>query len=78
MEINKQMPKLVEPRTYRHMCLTMQNVQKKNNGENLVRVIIIVVIFFLLLQAMYHTNEIANSEKESKTHHFLPAPTRHL
>lgn len=70
------MKPLVEPRTFRHMCAMRSKMEKKNNGENLVRVILIVVVFFLLLQAMYHTQQLAEEEKPRRAgvHSFLPSP----
>ena len=64
------MQPLVEPRTFMRMCALRSRLEKKNNGENMVRVILIIVVFFLLLQAMYHTQQLANEEKQGK-------PVRH-
>ena len=76
MTILRNMKPLVEPRTFRHMCAIRSKIEKKNNGENLVRVILIVVVLFLLLQAMYHTRELAENDNPQKAgvHAFLPSP----
>ena len=76
MPISRHMKPLVEPRTFRHMCAIRSKIEKKNNGENLVRVILLVVVFFLLLQAMYHTQQLAEEDKPKKAgvHAFLPSP----
>lgn len=76
MPILRNMKPLVEPRTFRHMCAMRSKIEKKNNGENLVRVILLLVVFFLLLQAMYHTRQLVEDDKPSKAGVPYPIGTR--
>lgn len=41
---------LVEPRTLKRMNSVSENMSKKTNGENIVRIILIALAFFVVIQ----------------------------
>lgn len=41
---------LVEDRTIRHVWAVQNTVKRKNNGENMIRLILLCVVFFVLVQ----------------------------
>lgn len=51
---------LVEQQTIRKMCSLRDNMTRKNNGENVVRVILLALAFFVVMQ-------ISTREPETKS-----------
>ena len=41
---------LVERHTYTRMCATALAVERKNNGENMIRLVLLLAVFLILLQ----------------------------
>ena len=61
MYLHTIMPLLVEPRMYRHICKARDHAQRKQNGENLIRLALLLGVIFVLVQLASSVR----SEKES-------------
>ncbi len=60
--------RLVEQRTVQHMCSVRDNLSRKSNGENMIRMILLALGFFILFQMATRPQE----EKEEKTPTMFP------
>tara|TARA_B100001741_G_C16406115_1_gene529309 strand:+ start:81 stop:329 length:249 start_codon:yes stop_codon:yes gene_type:complete len=58
-------PLLVERRTFHHMCNVRDSMQKKSNGENMIRIVLLCIVFFILLQ-MFHQNATETTKEEDE------------
>ena len=60
---------LVEQRTIRQMCSVRDNINKKTNGENLVRIVLLAVAFFIIIQIS--TKEPEEKSNQHSTKHTI-------
>ena len=63
-------PLLVEKRTVQHMCSVRDGLQRKSNGENMIRIVLLSVIFFIMFQMFSKSHEhptTASSAQRART-----------
>jgi hypothetical protein len=63
---------LVEKRTVLHMCTMRDDMVRKSNGENMVRLVLLALAFFTVLQFATREKEKEKDEKQIVTQQFLP------
>ena len=56
---------LVERRTVEYLCSVRENMNRKSNGENMVRVVLIAVVMFVLLKLSTGSHDLKRSNSNT-------------